>query len=310
MAATLADMLPVLDALSRARDRRPSLAELAQLVDRSPSYFQRAFSRVVGESPKQFTKRLQIEYAAVLLWTTEDSILDVALTAGFGSHEGFTRAFSASYGRPPRDFRRYGEATGLRQRLRHAHLLTHVGPCLRLFRTPLEASAGGSGLGLSPPRETTRMHYDITTQSMDETTLLLKSARCEHAKIAETLAQILPSVFQHVMSRGIPMMGPPTVLYMQWGPGTLTLRGGIPVAKGTEASGDVEAALLEAGRAAVTIHRGSYDGLGDAHAALERFLHEQGEEPRGPLREVYLTDPGEVPNPDDWRTQLIWPVKG
>jgi AraC family transcriptional regulator len=303
-------MLPVLDALSRARDRRPSLAELAELVERSPSYFQRAFSRVVGESPKRFTKRLQLEYAAVLLWTTEDSILDVALTVGFASHEGFTRAFSASYGRAPKDFRRHGAATGLSQRLRHAHLLTHVGPCLRLFRAPLVGPVSGSRRqGLFPTRETTTMHYDITTQSIDETTLLYKSARCEHRDVAETLAELLPAVFQHMMAKGVPMEGPPTVLYMQWGPATLTLRAGIPVAKGTEASGDVEVAVLPAGPAAVTIHRGSYDGLGDAHAALERFLHERGAEPRGPLREVYLTDPGEVPNPDDWRTQLIWPVR-
>jgi len=295
-------MLPVLDALSRARDQRPSLAELAELVGRSSSYFQRAFSRVVGESPKQFTKRLQLEYAAVLLLTTEDSILDVSGLAGFGSHEGFTRAFAAKFGRPPKDFRDHGESTGLTQSLRHAQLLTHVGPCLRLFRTPLHPQP--------LRRKTTRMNYDITIQPTDETTLLFKSARCEPAKIAETLAQILPAVFEHVMKNGIEMTGPPTVLYVQWGPSMMTLRGGIPVVKGTCGSDDIEAVVLEAGPAAVTLHSGSYDGLRDAHAAVERFIHEHGQEVRGPLREVYLTDPGEVPNPDDWRTQVLWPVKG
>ena len=68
------------------------------------------------------------------------------------------------------------------------------------------------------------------------------------------------------------------------------------------------AEALPACEAAVTIHTGSYDGLGDAHAAMEHFLDEQRLTKAGPAREVYLTDPGEVPDPAQWKTQLIWPV--
>lgn len=41
---------------------------------------------------------------------------------------------------------------------------------------------------------------------------------------------------------------------------------------------------------------------------MDVFLHENGLKPAGPMREIYLTDPGDVPNPDEWKTQLIWPV--
>ena len=58
----------------------------------------------------------------------------------------------------------------------------------------------------------------------------------------------------------------------------------------------------------MTVHTGSYDGLGDAHAALEQFLGAEGAQASGPAREIYLTDPGEVPNPDDWKTQVIRPA--
>lgn len=301
MERALEQMLPILAQLSASRAERRSLAELAELAGRSPSYFQRAFSRVVGESPKQYTRRLQLECAAVLLSTTEDSVLDIALAAGFGSHEGFTRAFTAQFGLPPRQFRKRAAASGLAERLRHADLVTHVGPCLGLFRSSLRPA--------HPPTRTTSMHYDITTQTLEPTTLLYKSARCEHSAIAPTLAQILPAIFQHATVQGIPMVGPPITLYVQWGPGMVTLHAGMPVAPGSQGSGDIEVAVLPGGPAAVTIHTGPYDGLGDAHAAVEQYLHQIGRKASGPLREVYLTDPGEVPNPEEWKTQIIWPLE-
>ena len=299
MVATLEQMLPILARLSASRAERRSLAELAAEAGRSPSSFQRAFSRLVGESPKQFTRRLQLECAAVLLLTTDDSVLDVAIAAGFESHEGFTRAFSKHFGRPPKDFRAHGAAQGLADDLRHAALLTHVGPCLHLFRASTS----------SPSPEHPAMHYDITQQSIEETTLLYKSARCEHAKVAQTLGAILPAVFGHATAEGIAMVGPPVTLYVEWGPGMVTIHAGMPVAPGATGKGDVEVAVLPAGDAAVAIHTGSYDGLGDAHAAIETYLHENGLQSGGPLREVYLTDPGEVPDPAEWKTQIIWPVK-
>ena len=56
------------------------------------------------------------------------------------------------------------------------------------------------------------------------------------------------------------------------------------------------------------MHTGPYDGLGEAHAAVEQFLAEEKLQKAGAPREIYVTDPGEVPDPKDWKTQVIWPV--
>lgn len=217
MASTLEDMLPILAQLVQSPSERRSLPDLARQAGRSPSHFQRAFCRIVGESPKQYTRRLQLECAAVLLITTDDSILDIALAVGFGSHEGFTRAFTRQFSRPPKGFRKHARAHDLAQALHHTDLITHVGPCLRLFHTPLSA----------PTAKTTTMHYDITIQPLEPATLLCKSARCGHAQIAQALAQILPAIFQHCAANGIQMVGPPTTLYRQWGPGMVSLQAGM-----------------------------------------------------------------------------------
>jgi AraC family transcriptional regulator len=73
--------------------------------------------------------------------------------------------------------------------------------------------------------------------------------------------------------------------------------------------GDVRADTLPGGPAAVTMHVGPYDTLTEAYAALEQWIADQGLAPAGAPWECYRTDPGEVPDPKDWKTEVFWPVK-
>ncbi|GAB4568876.1 MAG: hypothetical protein Tsb0020_22750 [Haliangiales bacterium] len=301
MSHRLQTLLPVLAQLSGARDVRTSLASLARLVGQSPSYFQRTFARVVGESPKQYTRRLQLECAAALLLTTEDSILDVALASGFESHEGFTRAFSKHFGQAPKLFRASTAEVELPTLRRHAQLIAQLGPCVHLFRAAIT----------SPHHHGEKtLNYDITQQPIDAMTLLCQTQRVAQAKIAEALGQILPAVFAYATQHNVPMLGPPITRYHGWGPGVITLEAGIPVAPGATGSGDIAVTTVDACNAAVAIHTGPYEGLADAHAAIELYLHEHGLRVAGPPFEVYLTDPGEVPDPADWKTRVVWPIEG
>ena len=291
---TLEELLPTLAWLAAHRDERHSLAELAADAGASASSFQRAFSRAVGESPKQYTRRLQLEAAALALLSTQQSVLDVALDAGFESHEGFTRAFAGHFGMPPTEFRE-----------RHAHLaadetnaaLIHqIGPCIGLFRAALTSEAS-------------TMTYDITRQPIAQSTFLYKKARCSHADIGKTLGELFGPVFQYAITNGVELRSPPTTLYVEWGPGMVTIHGGMMVAAVAGVPDGMFVETLPACEAAVTIHTGPYDGLRAAHAAMEQFLAAQGLEKAGPAREVYVTDPGQVPDPAQWKTQLVWPVR-
>jgi AraC family transcriptional regulator len=294
---TLETLLPTLARLAAHRDERPSLAELADDAGTSASTFQRAFSRLVGESPKQYTRRLQLESAALALISTTRSVLDVALEVGFDSHEGFTRAFAAHFGVPPTEFR--DQHAHLAGDAVNAALIHHLGPCIGLFRASLDPL---------PNVKDTTMNYDITRQPIPESTFLYKKARCSHADIAKTLARLLGGGFSHAIKSGVEMRSPPTTLYLEWGPGMVTMHAGLMVAAATPAD-DIFVETLPACEAAVTIHTGAYDGLGDAHAALEQFLAANDLDKAGPPREVYLTDPGEVPDPKQWKTQIVWPVR-
>jgi hypothetical protein len=59
-----------------------------------------------GEPPAALRRRVLLERAAYQLITSDQDVLDVALGAGYSSHEAFTRAFTRAYGRSPSDWRR------------------------------------------------------------------------------------------------------------------------------------------------------------------------------------------------------------
>jgi AraC family transcriptional regulator len=66
---------------------------------------------------------------------------------------------------------------------------------------------------------------------------------------------------------------------------------------------------LAAGPVAFAVHMGPYDQLSQTNVAIEQWIEEQGYSVGGAPWESYVTDPGETPNPTDWRTEIFWPLK-
>ena len=78
---------------------------IARRLYLSRFHLDRIVSSVAGEPPARFRRRILLERAAFRLLTTRMTILDVAVEAGYGSHEAFTRAFTRAYGVGPRLWR-------------------------------------------------------------------------------------------------------------------------------------------------------------------------------------------------------------
>lgn len=82
------------------------LESLAERVGFSAYHFHRIFREFIGEPVKEYVRRLRIERAAYRLKVSEETVLQIALDAGFKTHESFTRAFVKRFGIPPAEFRR------------------------------------------------------------------------------------------------------------------------------------------------------------------------------------------------------------
>jgi len=85
-------------------------ADLARVAGMSRHHFHRVFRAVTGESILGFRRRLRLERAARQLIGSPGQVLSIALEAGYGSHEAFTRAFAEVFGVPPSEYRAEREA--------------------------------------------------------------------------------------------------------------------------------------------------------------------------------------------------------
>lgn len=153
------------------------------------------------------------------------------------------------------------------------------------------------------------MPYDITAKRTDHTIAATTRRTTDLAGIGETLADGFGAAMHAVSAAGGMPAGPPFVVYHdlidEQTVGSIEI--GIPVAAGLDLNGDVAVVDLEPTTVASTIHRGPYDEIRQAYHALSAWMAEQGREPAGPPREIYLNDPGEVP-PPELLTEVQWPV--
>ena len=96
------------DVLAEALDEHEVSAEdLADRVHLSRFHFDRVIAATAGEPPTALRRRVLLERAAHRLLTSDRTVLDVAIEAGYGSHAAFTRAFSRAYGASPAQWRRH-----------------------------------------------------------------------------------------------------------------------------------------------------------------------------------------------------------
>lgn len=66
----------------------------------------RCFKELLGKTPREYLKLIRMTDSAKRLVAEQDSVLDAALDAGFGTHEGYTKAFRETFGKLPSEYKR------------------------------------------------------------------------------------------------------------------------------------------------------------------------------------------------------------
>jgi AraC family transcriptional regulator len=92
----------VLEHIDQQLDQPLNLDTLAEVAHFSPFHFHRLFSAWMGETLGDYLRRRKVEIAATrLVAQPRVSVLQLALSVGFGSAEAFARAFKKRFGCSP-----------------------------------------------------------------------------------------------------------------------------------------------------------------------------------------------------------------
>jgi AraC family transcriptional regulator len=245
------------------------LERLARVAHFSPYHFHRVFKALVGEPVHEYVRRLRLEAAAIALKSTNKSVLDVALDAGYATHEAFTRAFGQLFGVSPSEF--------------------------RAGRNPLSASQETVAMTATAPPGQVRL----------ATIPPRRVAFIRHVGPYETAKPAFQRLLTWASKRGL--LGPGTLVMgicpddpSVTPPDKIRFDCCVTIDAPVTPEGEIGVQTVAGGEYAVVRHCGPYPRLGDTYSWLYGvWLPTSGREPgNAPPFEVYLNAPGETPDED------------
>ena len=275
-------------------DRELSLEELAGVAYFSPFHFHRIFRGMLGESVKEHVRRLRLERAALRLRNTSRSVLEVALEAGYESHEAFSRAFKTMAGESPSSFRARRDAV------------------------PRPPVPSGVHYRLDGDLRSQEIQWPTKRGGMQVTVKKLESMRVAflrhvgpYSECGATWDKLLPGLgARGLLGAGTILLGlchdDPEVTPAE----KLRYDACVSIDDDFEPEGDVGVQTIAGGDYAETTHAGPYDKLGDTYAELfGRWRPTSGREPRSaPCVEIYLNDPDST-EPEELLTDVHVPLE-
>ena len=92
------------DYISEHIDEDISIEDLANEVSFSTSYSRKIFCKHLGMTPAVYIRRLKLSESALRLRDEKCQILEVAYDMGFGSVDGYQRAFRREFGCNPKEY--------------------------------------------------------------------------------------------------------------------------------------------------------------------------------------------------------------
>jgi AraC family transcriptional regulator len=132
---------------------------------------------------------------------------------------------------------------------------------------------------------------------------LVIAAEAEPELIWETFARLLPRVVEYAGIFGPVVAGAPFLRYLGLGEqGRLKIEAGVPTLVALPGSDEIRDVVVPGGKAVSLTHIGPYDGLAEAHLAIDEWMEDRHSTPLAPRTESYLSGPGDEPDPARWRT--------
>lgn len=98
------------DALQHMRETENYAAGIERFVEisgRSREHLSRSVKRYYGKTPSELINRIRLEAAADRLKSTDEPVLQIMMQCGFNNSSYFNKLFRDTYGKSPREYRKW-----------------------------------------------------------------------------------------------------------------------------------------------------------------------------------------------------------
>lgn len=242
----------VIDFIGKHLDDKLTLNQLSDIACFSKYHFHRLFTAFTGLSLQQYIRWLRLKRAAhQLIVNKETSIIEIAINAGFESHESFTRAFKQACNLNPSEFRAESSWQAWEQ---PPYCLPKQG----------EITMNVTIKNIKARRLAVLEHRGDPRKVGDSVNRLISWAKTQTISLKPKAGDAFGFGYDD------PQTTPPEAFRFDLG---------ITAPEQLKLEGEIIEKRLPAGRYAVAIHKGSRNNMGDTVYGLYRdWLPESGEE--------------------------------
>ena len=162
---------------------------------------------------------------------------------------------------------------------------------------------------LVPEPDEVTGEFGLDVKDVAAQTVAVVRERAHVDDVGSVIPRQIADVAAFLRKAGVSRTGPPfTVCPFPDDEGVSELETGWPVSPEVPARPPVEVKTYPAARALVMKHVGPYQELSRSYRVMAEMMERDGLHAAGDPREIYWTDPDEVPDPNDYVTELVWPV--
>ena len=242
----------VIDFIGKHLDEELELDELCRIACFSKYHFHRLFTAYTGLPLMNYIKWLRLKRAAhQLIVHKEETIINIALDAGFESHESFSRAFKQVCGQSPSEFRRKANWGSFENPPQAIHIKGEKIVTITIKELPAKRVAVMEHHG-DPMRLSDTLDKLITWAKSQPINLKPKAGEAFGFGYHDP-REVKPEEFRFDLALSVP--------------------------QDFKLNDQVIERTLPAGRYAVTMHKGSRDNIGDTIYSIYRdWLPQSGEE--------------------------------
>lgn len=149
---------------------------------------------------------------------------------------------------------------------------------------------------------------EIVRKTIDAQPILYIRKEVDPSKLADFFAENFTKIFTYAILNSCEIAGNPMARYIKVGQGLWTVDAILPLLKAEHGEEEIISGALHGGFVATATHSGPYETLPETYSAIDQWVQDNGYTALGENWEWYITDPGQHPDPNDWKTQVYWPL--
>jgi DNA-binding transcriptional MerR regulator/effector-binding domain-containing protein len=140
--------------------------------------------------------------------------------------------------------------------------------------------------------------------------VLRVAERVARTEVTEFCGRVFPQLYSILATLGTDPAGPSGATYSAefFEGDTGEVVAFVPVPAAAVPAGDDRFATLPAARYAIAVHNGPFADCDITYGRLGLHVAEHDTALPDPIVEIYLVGPDEVPDPEEFRTEICWPI--